>query len=118
MWVVIMSLFHISHANPEHNPFLEFFRTQHLSCGVYRLSVGQPDKQQPHTEDEVYYVVEGRALIRVEDKDIPVESGSIVFVPANAQHQFHSIEADLVLLVVFGPAEYTLAAISGRPVEP
>jgi quercetin dioxygenase-like cupin family protein len=37
----------------------------------------------------------------------PVQAGSAVFVAAEVEHRFHSIEEDLVLLVVFAPAEYT-----------
>jgi mannose-6-phosphate isomerase-like protein (cupin superfamily) len=100
-----MTLFHISQTDPAHSAYIEFFRTPYLSWGVYRLAVGQPDLQQPHTEDEVYYVTDGRAVVRIQDEDFPVEPGSIIFVPARAAHHFHSIEKDLVLLVVFGPAE-------------
>ena len=42
-------------------PYLEFLTVPDLSVGLYVLRVGQPDLQQPHTEDEVYYVVSGRA---------------------------------------------------------
>ncbi|WP_180539045.1 cupin domain-containing protein [Nevskia soli] len=112
-----MSLFHISQTDPGHGAYFEFFRTPDLSCGVYRLAVSQPDLQEPHTEDEVYYVTEGRGVIRILDEDFPVEPGSIIFVPAHAPHHFHSIAVDLVLLVVFGPAEGA-GAIRELPAEP
>jgi mannose-6-phosphate isomerase-like protein (cupin superfamily) len=85
----------------------EFIRTHDLSVGIYVLPAGGTDPQSPHTEDEVYHVVAGRARIRVGDEDIPVQAGSIVFVGADIEHRFHDIEEQLVLLVVFGPAEYT-----------
>jgi len=112
-----MSLFHISQTDPAHRDYLEFFRTPDLSCGVYRLAIGEPDLQEPHTEDEVYYVIEGRAVIRIHDEDFPVGQGSVIFVPAHAPHRFHSISSDLVLLVVFGPAEGA-HAIPERAAEP
>jgi quercetin dioxygenase-like cupin family protein len=37
----------------------------------------------------------------------PVRTGSVVFVGAHVEHRFHDIEERLVLLVMFGPAEYT-----------
>jgi mannose-6-phosphate isomerase-like protein (cupin superfamily) len=85
----------------------EFVRTHDLSVGLYVLAVGATDPQGPHTEDEVYYVVSGRGQIRVEDEDRPVTAGSVVFVGADVEHRFHDIEEELVILVVFGPAEYT-----------
>ena len=87
----------------------EFLRVPSLSLGVYRLPAGGNDPQQPHTEDEVYFVVSGRAVIRVGNEDRAVTAGSIVFVPAKAGHHFHSIAEDLTILVFFAPAEYSQA---------
>lgn len=85
----------------------EFLRAPALSAGVYQLAAGADDPQQPHTEDELYYVVAGRARIRVGDEDAPVEAGSLVFVAANVEHRFHTIAEDLTVLVLFAPAEYS-----------
>jgi mannose-6-phosphate isomerase-like protein (cupin superfamily) len=88
-------------------PYHEIVRSHDLSAGLYVLPAGVEDHQTPHTEDEVYYVISGRARISVADDDREVSSGSVVFVPADVPHRFHDIEAELVVLVVFGPAEYT-----------
>ena len=88
--------------------YLEFLRVPSLSLGLYALPAGGVDPQQPHTEDEVYYVVNGRASVRVGAEDRPVEPGSIVFVAAGVEHRFHTIEEDLALLVFFAPAEGSL----------
>jgi mannose-6-phosphate isomerase-like protein (cupin superfamily) len=77
--------------------------------GVYRLPAGGVDPQSPHTEDEVYYVVNGKAQIRVGDEDRSVGPGSIVFVAAHVPHRFQTIAEDLTILVFFAPAEYSLA---------
>ncbi len=87
--------------------YLEFLRRPSLSMGVYRLPAGGVDPQSPHGEDEVYYVVSGKARIRVGDEDRPVDAGSIVFVAARVLHRFHTVEEDLTILVFFAPAEYS-----------
>jgi mannose-6-phosphate isomerase-like protein (cupin superfamily) len=87
--------------------YLEFFRIPQMSLGVYRLPAGELDPQKPHSEDEIYYVADGRGMIKVGDEDRPVQSGSIVFVAANVEHRFHTITEDLILLVFFAPAEGT-----------
>ena len=87
--------------------YLEFVRETDLSLGLYTLPAGGSDLQQPHTEDEVYYVVRGRAQITVGDEDRAVEPGSIVYVKANVPHRFHAITEELSVLVAFGPAEYS-----------
>ena len=88
-------------------PYHEFIRTHDLSVGLYVLPAGGTDPQGPHTEDEVYHVISGRARMRVADEDRPVAAGSVIFVGADVEHRFTDIEEDLVVLVMFGPAEYT-----------
>jgi mannose-6-phosphate isomerase-like protein (cupin superfamily) len=85
--------------------YLEFLRVPSLSMGLYVLPAGGTDPQQPHREDEVYYVIGGRGTIRVADEDREVRPGSIVFVGAHVEHRFHSIDEDLKILVFFAPAE-------------
>jgi len=89
----------------------EFLRVADLSLGLYLLKAGADDSQTPHAEDEVYYVVRGSGSLRVGDRDHEVAPGSILYVPARAEHRFHSIREDLEILVLFAPAE-------GSRVEP
>jgi len=92
------------------NAYLEFLKVPDLSMGLYFLLAGGVDTQLPHTEDEVYYVVSGRAKIKVADENRDVQAGSMVYVAKNVEHRFHSIEQDLTVLVFFAPAEYSLKA--------
>lgn len=87
--------------------YLEFLKVPDLSMGLYVLPAGGTDPQSPHTEDEVYYVVSGRAKLLVADENRDVQTGSIVYVAKNVAHRFHSIEEDLTILVFFAPAEYS-----------
>lgn len=88
--------------------YLEFLREPSLSVGLYVLPAGGADPQQPHSEDEVYYVISGQGAIRVGEEDREVEAGTTVYVAANIEHRFHSITEELRVLVFFAPAEYTL----------
>ena len=87
--------------------YLEFLKVPDLSIGLYFLPTGGADPQSPHTEDEVYYVVSGRAQILVADENRDVQAGSVVYVAKNVEHRFHSIEEELMVLVFFAPAEYS-----------
>lgn len=87
--------------------YFEFLKVSDLSMGLYVLPAGGTDPQSPHTEDEVYYVVSGRAKIKVADEDRTVQAGSVVYVAKNVEHRFHSIEEELTVLVFFAPAEYS-----------
>lgn len=87
--------------------YLEFLKVPDLSMGLYVLPAGGVDPQSPHTEDEVYYVVSGKAKITVADEERAVQAGSIVYVEKNVEHRFHSIEEELKVIVFFAPAEYS-----------
>lgn len=71
-----------------------------LEIGVYVLIAPEPDRQQPHTDDEVYIVLEGSGVLEVEGKSVSVQEGSAIFVEAGAPHQFRSYE-HLSVLVIF-----------------
>jgi mannose-6-phosphate isomerase-like protein (cupin superfamily) len=71
-----------------------------LESGVYVLVAPEPDRQQPHEEDEVYVVLEGSGVLEVEGESVPVEEGSAVFVEAGADHRFTAYE-HLSVLVIF-----------------
>lgn len=84
--------------------YQEFLRVPSLSCGVYRLPVGAKDMQTPHDEDEVYYVLEGRARMKIGETMREVAAGSILYIQATESHSFFEIEEDMTLLVFFASA--------------
>ena len=71
-----------------------------VELGVYVLVAPEPDRQQPHADDEVYVVLEGRGVLEVGDESITVEEGDAVFVEAGAEHRFTAYE-QLAVLVLF-----------------
>jgi quercetin dioxygenase-like cupin family protein len=85
--------------------YLEFLRVPAMSAGLYTLPAGSVDPQKPHKEDELYYVVRGRARMLAGSEDREVAAGSVIFVAAEVEHRFHDIAEELVLLVLFAPAE-------------
>jgi mannose-6-phosphate isomerase-like protein (cupin superfamily) len=75
-------------------------RSTGLEIGVYVLVAPEPDRQQPHDDDEVYVVLEGRGTLEIEGNRVELVEGSAVFVPAGAEHQFVGYE-QLAVLVIF-----------------
>jgi mannose-6-phosphate isomerase-like protein (cupin superfamily) len=71
-----------------------------LEMAVYVLVAPEPDRQQPHEDDEVYVVIEGSGVLEVEGKSVPVSVGDAVFVEAGADHRFTAYE-QLAVLVLF-----------------
>ncbi len=86
-------------------PYLPFLNVPTLRTGLYALPAGGTDGQQPHDKDEVYYVIEGRSGMTIDDEEYMIEPGSVIFVAAHAEHRFHDIKEDLQLLVFFSEAE-------------
>ena len=85
--------------------YLEFLRVPAVSAGLYVLQAGSTDGQSPHQEDEMYYVVRGKARMRVGAESQPVGAGSVIFVEKRVEHRFCDITEELVVLVFFAPAE-------------
>jgi mannose-6-phosphate isomerase-like protein (cupin superfamily) len=71
-----------------------------LELGVYVLVAPEPDRQQPHEDDEVYVVLEGSGTLEVQGESVDLHEGQAVFVPAGADHRFVGYE-QLAVLVVF-----------------
>ena len=95
----------------DRHDFAEFFRSPSgsLSLTIARWPAGSVDDQQPHTEDEVYHVTAGRALLTIGAERVAVEPGSVAFVAAGVEHRFSEITEDLETLVFWSPARHTKA---------
>jgi len=85
--------------------YREFLRVPTMSAGLYVLPAGATDPQRPHHEDEMYYVVSGRARFRAGEEDREISAGSVLFVAAEVEHRFYDIAEELAVLVLFAPAE-------------
>lgn len=85
--------------------YLEFLRIPSMSAGIYVLAAGASDPQRPHKQDELYYVVQGRARMRTGSEDRDVNPGTVIFVAKEVEHRFYDIHGELVVLVFFAPAE-------------
>lgn len=89
--------------------YAEVLRVPTMSVGTYILPAGAIDPQSPHTEDEIYVILNGRGVLRTESGDAPAVSGAALFVPAGEHHSFIDITEPLFMYVVFSPAEGTNA---------
>ena len=85
--------------------YCEFLRVPAMSAGLYVLPPGATDPQRPHHEDEMYYVLRGRARFQADREDREVCAGSLLFVAAEVAHRFYDIAEKLEVLVFFAPAE-------------
>jgi mannose-6-phosphate isomerase-like protein (cupin superfamily) len=85
--------------------YTEFLRVPDMSAGIYALPAGSEDLQNPHHQDEIYYVLSGRSKFVCDDEVIDVVPGSFIYVAKHAVHRFFDIEEDLEIVVIFAPEE-------------
>ncbi|MBD0291245.1 MAG: cupin domain-containing protein [Thermoleophilia bacterium] len=71
-----------------------------LEIGVYVLVAPEPDRQQPHEDDEIYVPLSGSGVLEVEGDRVPVREGEAIFVEAGAEHRFTAYES-LSTFVIF-----------------
>ena len=96
--------------------YTSFLRVPALHAGIYTLRARAVDSQAPHGEDEIYYVLKGRAKLRSKTPDRDVRPGSVIYVKAGEEHRFTEITEDLELLVLFstGPTDPPKQEAGGR----
>ena len=94
---------HFAVPEGEPNLYREHLRSLDLSIGTYCIPIGGKDGQHPHTADEVYVVLRGRARLVAASGEAEVQPGSVIFMPAGEEHQFTEVTEDLSVPVVFGP---------------
>jgi mannose-6-phosphate isomerase-like protein (cupin superfamily) len=62
------------------------------------------DRQQPHAQDELYFVQRGQAQLQIADQCFQAGPGEVFFVPAGTEHRFENFSPDFATWVVFyGP---------------
>ena len=86
---------------PSADFYTEYLRHGTMSVGLY-APIGA-DEQQPHEQDEVYIVAEGRGeFVRGEER-FPCAAGDVLYVGAGVPHRFENFENLKVWVVFYGP---------------
>jgi len=82
--------------------FATIFERGSLALEIY--SPRGQDLQQPHTRDEVYFVVSGRGEFVYGDSRRSFIPGDFLFAAASVIHRFENFTEDLLVWVIFyGP---------------
>jgi mannose-6-phosphate isomerase-like protein (cupin superfamily) len=90
----------------------EFFRvlqqTKRSQTAVMTIEPGQEaGPAEIHDADQILYVIEGEAHIKVGDEERRTGPGALVMIPAGARHHVRNPgRAPLFFLTVYAPPEY------------
>ena len=87
---------------PSGAPYATLLAHGTMTVGYYAPITTDP--QQPHAQDELYFIERGDGVFLLEDKELPFAPGDCLFVAAGVRHRFKSFSADFGAWVVFwGP---------------
>jgi mannose-6-phosphate isomerase-like protein (cupin superfamily) len=77
---------------------------EHGSLKVKLSMPTPPNRQNPHEQDEIYVIKQGRGVLVHDGERINVEAGDLMFVAAGTEHHFEDFSEDLAVWVIFyGP---------------
>lgn len=81
---------------------LDFPGTQTFDVRVVRVAAGCNNELHKHAHESLFYVVAGRAEVRIADGTVTLEPGGIAFVPRWAFHQSKNLSDhdELVILAI------------------
>ncbi len=98
-------------AQPERT-HLEVLDEESMTVEVGRYKTGTSEPKNPHTGDEIYYVIEGAGMARAGDETYEVEAGDVMYVESGLEHDFFNIDEELKVLIVLAgkeePGAYTM----------
>lgn len=86
-------------------PWLGFIDHANMFVGLYELKDSAVDEQKPHSLDEVYYIIDGKATMEVGDQSFPVKEGAIVYVKAGETHRFTNLQDSVSAIVFFSKTD-------------
>ena len=85
---------------PKSRYFIDVMDTPTMAVGIINLKKDQKDTQQPHTSDEIYYVISGRGTIEIDGIKNEVNPGKIIYITKKIHHSFHAISNELIVLYI------------------
>jgi quercetin dioxygenase-like cupin family protein len=76
-----------------------------LMVGRFDVSRGEAPPYHLHTrEDEIFLLIKGTALVWVDDEEMELSEGGIVFLPKNVPHAYRITSEKADLLMINTPA--------------
>ena len=85
--------------------FHTFINRESLAAGILSLKPGEEDTQEPHTSDEIYYILEGNGYLKINKKDYKISPGMAYYVPKDIEHCFFGNTKQLIVLYFFGGSD-------------
>jgi hypothetical protein len=72
-----------------------------VTTGVAELAGDGWLGRHRHTAPEIYYVLEGRAVVALDGEEVTVGAGALVRIPGDVEHGFRALDGPVRVLFVF-----------------
>ena len=96
----IFDLEKVISAVPDSAYFHNFLNVETMEVGIINLKKDQKDIQQPHSFDEIYYIISGKGTIEIDGIKNDINPGKIIYIPKEVHHSFHAISDKIIALYV------------------
>jgi mannose-6-phosphate isomerase-like protein (cupin superfamily) len=92
--------------SPEKMGKATIFRSDRVMVGLNAFEPGQEHALHAHEGmDKVYQVLQGRGLFLLEDREVPMEAGTLLVAPEGVPHGIRNTgDERLVVLAILAPA--------------
>lgn len=87
----------ISKLEGDENYFLTFINSHGIQAGILRLRPEEEDVQEPHSSDEIYFIIRGDGFIHINGRKYTLIPNSLIYVPANVEHKFYGNTEELLV---------------------
>ena len=79
------------------NYFLTFVNLHSIQAGILKLRPLEEDVQEPHSSDEIYFIIRGDGFIHINGRKFKLIPNSFIYVPANVEHKFYGNTEELLV---------------------
>ena len=80
----------------------ELYNSKNLSFS-YSVIIGSSKSHKHKIMEEVYFILKGKAKLRIGDKTFLIKAGDVFSIPKNKFHNIEDIEKTIELIVVTNP---------------
>lgn len=82
---------------------VRMFDSDSMTVGLKRYGeeTARGKGSRKHTEDELYYVLDGTGKMKVGDEIHPVAAGDLLYVPQGESHDIVQIDREITVLKIF-----------------
>ena len=84
----------------------EPLKSRSVGVTIVRCDPGWRSQKHDHTGDdheEIYVLMRGEATIRIDEEDVPMESGDVLWIPPESTRQIRNSDEESAFVLVSAP---------------